>query len=66
MSSTDDDDRDPQAQRLEEMKREFRVAQQRRRQRAPEAASRPDDADDGPPLESPGADGLSGVADWRP
>ena len=31
-----DDDRDPQAQRLERMKNDFLVAQRRRRERAPE------------------------------
>jgi hypothetical protein len=39
---------DPQAERLERMKFEFLVAQQRRRERALEAASRSDDTDDGP------------------
>ena len=61
-----DDDRDPQAQRLERMKNEFLVAQQRRRQRAPGAASRHDDTADGPPLAGPAADGVTGVAALRP
>jgi hypothetical protein len=44
-----DADRDPQAQQLEQMKNDFLVAQQRRRERA--AASRGDSGDgDGPPL----------------
>ena len=61
-----DDDRDPQAQRLERVKNDFLVAQQRRRERAPEAASRRDNTGDGPPLPSPAADGLTGIAALRP
>jgi hypothetical protein len=61
-----DDDRDPQAQRLERMKNDFLVAQQRRRERAPGAASRHDDTGDGPLLPSPAADGLPGVPALRP
>ena len=61
-----DDERDPRAQRLERMKNEFLVAQQRRRERAPEAASRPDDTGDGPPLTIPAADALTGIAALRP
>ena len=65
MTSTDDD-RDPQAQRLERMKNDFLVAQQQRCERAPEAASRRDDAGNGPPLAGPAADGLTGIAALRP
>jgi hypothetical protein len=61
-----DDDRDPQALRLERMKNDFLVAQQRRRERAPGAASHHDDTGDGPLLPSPGADRLPGFADLRP
>jgi hypothetical protein len=60
------DERDPQAQRLEQMKNEFLVAQQRRRERARGAASRHDDTGDGPPLAGPAADGLTGIAALRP
>ena len=57
-----DDERDPQAQRLERMKNEFLVAQQRRREGT--AASRRRDAGDGdgPPLAGPVADGQVGIA----
>jgi len=59
------DDGDPQA-RLELMKNEFLVAQQRRREKAPVTASRPDDTDDGP-LEAGPADGrMTAVAAARP
>jgi hypothetical protein len=61
-----DDDRDPQARRLERMKNDFLVAQQRRRERAPGAASRHDDTGDGPVLAGPAADGLPGIAALRP
>jgi hypothetical protein len=54
------------AQRLERMKNDFLVAQQRRRERAPQAASRPDHADDGPLLAGPDAGGLTGIAAVRP
>jgi len=52
-----DDDRDPKVQRLEQMKTDFLVAQQRRRERA---ASRPGDTGDGdgPPLADPVAAAL--------
>ena len=61
-----DGDRDSQAQRLEQMKNDFLVAQQRRRQRAPGAAPRHEDTGEGPPLAGPAADGLTGVAALRP
>ena len=50
---------DPQAERLEMMKREFLTAQQRRRERTPEIASRPDHTDDGPLLSGPAAASLT-------
>ena len=55
-----DDERDPQAQRLERMKTEFLGAQQRRREGT--AASRRRDAGDGPPLAGLVADGQVGIA----
>ena len=61
-----DDDRDPQPQRLERMKNDFLIAQQRRRERAPGAALRHDDTGDAPLLQRPAADGLPGIADLRP
>ena len=61
-----DDDRDSQAQRVQQMKNDFLLAQQRRRQGAPGAPSRHDDTGDGPPLAGPAADGLTGVAALRP
>ena len=61
-----DDDGDPQAQRLERMKNDFLVAQQRRRERAPGAASRQDDTGVGPLLPRPAADGLPGFSGLRP
>ena len=60
------DNGDPQAERLERMKCEFLVAQQRRRERAPEAASRSDDTDDGPLQAGPADDSLTAVAAVRP
>jgi hypothetical protein len=61
-----DDERDPQAQRLERMKNDFLVAQQRRRERAPGPAPRRDNTGDGPPPAGPAADGLTGIAALRP
>ena len=61
-----DDEGDSQA-RLERMKNEFLVAQQRRREKAPEAASRrPDDTNDGPLQVGPSDGRLTGVAAVRP
>jgi SpoVK/Ycf46/Vps4 family AAA+-type ATPase len=57
-----DDYRDPQARRLERMKNEFLVAQQRRRERAPVAH---DHTDNGPPLAGPATD-PTGIAALRP
>ena len=55
-----------QAERLERMKTEFVGAHKRRRVRAPEAASLPDDTDHGP-LQAGPADGTpSGIAAVRP
>ena len=61
-----DDDRDPQVERLEWMKSEFLVAQQRRRDRAPKAASRNDDTDNRPPLAGPADDDVADIAAVRP
>jgi len=61
-----DDDRDPQAQSLEQMKNEFVAAQQRRRAMAPVADSRHDDTGSGPPPARPSADDLASIADLRP
>jgi hypothetical protein len=55
-----------QAERLERMKSEFLVAQQRRRARAPEVAPRPGDTDDGPILAGPAGERLTGIAAVRP
>ncbi len=56
---------DSQAKQLERMKGEFLIAQQRRRERAPEPASRPDDTNDGPLQEGPAAGGPTGIAAVR-
>jgi hypothetical protein len=56
------DDGDPQAQRLERMKGEFLVAQQRHRERAHEAVTRPDSTDEGPLLAGPAAKSLAATA----
>ena len=53
---------DSQAERVERMKREFLDAQQRRRRRAPQAATRPDHTDDGPGLAGPADDTPTGIA----
>ena len=50
-----DDEGDPQAERLERMRSEFLVAQQRRRQSAPPTATRPDHTDGSPLLQNPAA-----------
>ena len=50
MLETSNDDGTAQAERLEQMKSEFLIAQQRRREGQPQAASRSDGTDDGPPL----------------
>jgi hypothetical protein len=60
-----DDDHNPQAQRLERMKNDFLVAQERRRERAGAASPR-DDTGDPPPSAGPAADGLTGIAALRP
>ena len=57
---------DLQAQRLEKMKSEFLVAQHQRRERAPHAASRPDDTDDGPVQAGPADETPIGIAAVRP
>jgi hypothetical protein len=60
------DDGLPQAERLARMKSEFLAAQQRHRNRVPDAASRPADTDDRPPQAGP-ADGTPiGIAAVRP
>ena len=53
-------------ERLERMKSEFLAAQQRRRERAPDAAARPDDTDDGPLMAGPADETLTGIAAVRP
>jgi len=60
------DNGDPQAERLERMKCEFLVAQQRRRERALEAASRSDETDDGPLQAGPADVPPTGIAAVRP
>jgi hypothetical protein len=60
-----EDEGDSQLQRLERMKSEFLVAQQRRRERMPDA-TRPGDTDAGPLLTGPAAGGLTDVAAVRP
>ena len=57
---------DSEMQRLERMKSEFLVAQQRRRERALEAGPRPGDKDDGPILAGPADERLTGIAAVRP
>ena len=66
MTSVIDDGELP-AQRLERMRSEFVVAQQRRRDKASHAAPRPDDTDSGPLLAGPADEGLAAaVAVPRP
>lgn len=65
LAGSDDDAGHPQAQHLERMKREFLVAQQRRRDRAPDATERPDHTDDGPPVAGPADETLTGIAAVR-
>jgi len=48
-----DDDRTPQSQTLQQMRDEFLVAQQRRRERVALAGSRRDDAGSEPPQAGP-------------
>ena len=62
LAASFEDEGDSQVQRLERMKSEFVVAQQRRRERAPEVAPRPGDTDDGPLLAGPDEEWLTGVA----
>jgi hypothetical protein len=59
------DDGDPQAERLEQMKSEFLAAQQRRRERALHATSRPHDTDDGPLQAGPADETPTGIAAVR-
>jgi hypothetical protein len=59
-------DDDPHAERLRRMKSEFLVAQQRRREKPSEAASRSDGTEDSP-LQGGPADGTpAGIAAVRP
>jgi len=60
------DDRDSQAQRLERMRNDFLVAQQRRREKAAEAAARPDETPAKPSREAPPADDRTGVVTVEP
>ena len=55
-----------QAERLEWMKSEFLTAQQRRRDKIPEAASRSGDADKDPPQTSPTDETPIGIAAVQP
>jgi hypothetical protein len=57
---------DLQVQSLEQMKSEFLAAQQRRRGRVPQPASRPDDTDDGPVQAGPADPTPIGIAAVRP
>jgi hypothetical protein len=54
-----------QLPRLDGMRSEFLVAQQRRRERAPDVAPRPDDTDDGPPPADPADERPSAIAAVR-
>jgi hypothetical protein len=60
------DDDNPQAERLERMKSEFLVAQQRRRERPPESDSRSEVTDDGPLQAGPDDGTPTGIAAVRP
>ena len=66
MLDASNDDGNPQAERLERMKTEFLVAQQRRRGQPPEAASRSDGTDDGPLRAGPDHTTPTGIAAVRP
>ncbi len=61
-----EDKGDSPMQRLERMKSEFLVAQQRRRESAPEDAPRLGGTDDGPLLAGPADDRLTGIGAVRP
>jgi len=61
-----EDEGESQAERLERMKAEFLMAQQRRRDRTPGAAPRPSDTDDGPLLTGPAVGEPTGIAAVRP
>ena len=65
MTSTDTD-REPGAERLEQMKNDFLAAQQRRRNSTPAAAARPDETGKGPDLAGPAPDRRRSVAMFRP
>lgn len=65
MLNASNDDGTPQAERLEQMKREFLVAQQRRREQPPHA-SRSDGTDDGPLLSGPSDKTPTSIAAVRP
>lgn len=60
------DDGNPQAERLERMKSEFLVAQQRRREKSPESASRSEVTEDGPLQAGPADATPTGIAAVRP
>jgi hypothetical protein len=64
MLNASHDDGTPQAERLEQMKREFLVAQQRRREQPPR--SRSDGTDDGPLLAGPSDKTPTSIAAVRP
>jgi hypothetical protein len=58
-------DGDSQAQRLERMKNEFLLAQQRRRDRVSRAVPRPE-TDEGPLMSGPADGSPTGIAAVRP
>ena len=65
--TSNDDDREPQADRLERMKSEFLAAQQRRREKAAaDATARRGEATDEAPVADRATDGLNAVAFLRP
>ena len=63
MLNASNDDGTPQAERLEQMKREFLVAQQRRREKPPQPS---DGTDDGPLLAGPSDKTPTSIAAVRP
>ena len=66
MLNASNDEGTPQAERLEQMKSEFLVAQQRRREKPLEAAARSDGTDDGPLQAGPTDETPAGIAAMRP
>jgi hypothetical protein len=60
------DDGDSQAERLARMKSEFLAAQQRRREKPRESASRSDGTEGGPLQKGPADGATTGIAAVRP